>query len=133
MDNTTIEWLKANGFEKNEIPNKWKDKEEEDEERYVKWDKLSRNLFICTDVRETRELEQIFQRTNHPYVVVIYLDTPYFMDCKLESKVYFDGTLEWLKKALKGCEASFWKKAARYAKVLMVAGALHDGYKWINR
>lgn len=130
MKQETIEWLVANGFEKGEMP---KELKEFQHEQYMKEDKLSRGISVMTTIRETREMERIISRTEHPYVVEVELMTNYWDDVKLNAKVFFNGDLEVLKKALKACEKGFWDKVAKYGKVLMVAGALHDGYKWIGR
>lgn len=128
MDNTTIEWLKANGYEKCEHHSSKKNLE-----RYAKVDRLSRGLEVMTNIEETSDTDRIIHRTEHPYVVEMILYTPVITDCKLKCQIFFNGELEVLKKALKACEKGFWDKVAKYGKVLMVAGALHDGYKWINK
>ena len=130
MDKTTVEWIMANGFEKGVLPKKLK---EFQVEHYMKEEKLSRGISVMTSIRETREMERIINHTEHPYVVEISLMTGFYDDIKLGSKIFFNGELDVLKNALKGCNDEFWKRVSTYGKVLMVAGALHEGYKWIGK
>ncbi len=118
---TFDEWISDNGFSRLE-----------DGSGFERTEVLTPALRIVTRLRHVRPDDNVVQRPDKPYVIEMACVSDAEKDVTLKRLALCDGKPFTLSNALKLCGDCFWRDAAVFGRLLLVAGALHGGEKWID-